>query len=266
MKRASLGLRLDMGLSATVLVVATVLALTARDLPLSAWGQLSHGARSFVTVVLPAAMAATILGVPLGLVSARVGRLSDRLVTRLLEMLGGFPSILLVALLRALVPDAPLWMSALALAVVRVPETVRLVRTQTTRFRSSDTYVAVHALGASPSRLFFRHMLPNTAGAMVSMVVVNVGVLAGVEAAMAFLGLGATNASWGAQLGQAAASGNLAAAVLPATALAATLLASYRLAEALRRWLAPPTDPFHASQFTKTSAVPSFPQNTASPS
>ena len=247
MKRASLGLRLDLGLSATVLVVATVLALTARDLPQSAWGQLSHGARSFATVVLPAAMAATLFGIPLGLLSARVGRLSDRLVTRLLEMLGGFPSILLVALLRALVPDAPLWVSALALAVVRVPETVRLVRTQTTRFRSSDAYVAIHALGAGPSHVFFRHMLPNAAGAMASMIVVNVGVLAGVEAAMSFLGLGATSASWGAQLGEAAASGNLATAVLPATALATTLLASYRLADALRRWLAPAATPLRAS-------------------
>ncbi len=240
MKRTSLRLRLDMGLSVTVLVIATGLALTAHDLPLSAWGHLSHGARSFATVVLPAALAATVLGVPLGLLSARVGRLSDRLVTRLLEMLGGFPSILLVVLLRALAPNAPLWVSALALAVVRVPETVRLVRTQTTRFRSSDTYVAVHALGASPCRLFFLHMLPNTAGAMASMIVANVGVLAGVEAAMAFLGLGATSASWGAQLGQAAASGHLAPALLPALALAATLLAAHRLAEALRLWLAPP--------------------------
>jgi peptide/nickel transport system permease protein len=265
MKRASLGLRLDIGLSATVLVGAAILALTAPDLPLSALGQLSHGARSFAIAVLPAALAATLLGIPLGLVSARVGRLSERLVTRLLEMLGGFPSILLVALLRALDPDAPLWISVLALAVVRVPETVRLVRTQTTRFRASDAYVAVHALGASRSRLFFRHMLPATAGAMASMVVVNVGVLAAVEAAMAFLGLGATSASWGAQLGQAAASGDLATAVLPTTALGATLLASYRLAEALHRWLAPEY-PFHASQFTKTSAVPSLPQNTASPS
>lgn len=228
----------DLALAAP-LAALIVLALTSGHVPDAGWGALAGGARSFLLLVLPAVAISLLAGIPLGLIAARVGRPGDRLVTRSLEMIGGFPTIVLVALLRAITPDTPLWVYAATLAIVRIPETVRLVRLLAVRFRSSDVSAAAHALGVGPARLFFRHLLPSMADALVSMSIGSVGVLLGVEAAMAFVGLGAVEASWGAQLGVAAAGGNLRDALAPFFALAITLFSFHRLGEALRRWLAP---------------------------
>lgn len=229
----------DLVLGGTVFTTLVALAIAGGQAPDAGWVSIAMGSRSFLLLVLPAVAISLFAGIPLGLIAARVGRPADRLVTRALEMIGGFPTIILVALLRAIAPDAPLWACAATLAIVRVPETVRLVRLLAVRFRSSDVSAAAHVIGVGPARLFFRHLLPNMADALVSMSIGSTGVLLGVEAAMAFVGLGAVDASWGAQIGRAAAAGNLLDALAPFLALAITLFSLHRLAEALRRRLAP---------------------------
>ena len=243
MNRAKTANRLDVGLALTLQVIAWLMALTAPDELRGPWDLLSHGARSWTVVVLPAASLATILGIPLGIVSTLITRTHARLITWLLEILGGFPSIILVALLRSLTiqSDYALPISIIALMAVRIPETVCYVRTQSLRFRSSESYLATYALGAGPARLLFNHLLPSNAPALISMTFINVGVLTGIESAMAFVGLDATQSSWGTQIGHAIAQGHIRETLTPMIALMATLFATYRLAETARRRMSPNT-------------------------
>ena len=230
-----LGRRLGFGLSIAVLLFVAVLALVPAGTEQTVWEQTVHGARALTIVVFPAAIISAVTGIALGLMSVRVGGIWDRLVSRSIEILGGFPSILIIPILRTLAPDAPMYVSVLALAVVRVPESVRSVRADAARFLFSDAYVALHALGASRLRSFFMHMLPGSIGGWASALVANVGVLAGIEAAMAFVGLGATSASWGTQLGVAAKSSNVFDAAVAGTALVVFLIAAFYLTSTLRR-------------------------------
>lgn len=224
--------------ASATLVLLVVAAVAAHALPQSSsWTRLAFGARSWLLVVAPAVVVSLAVGVPAGLLAARVGRLGDRFVTRSIEVIGGFPTIVLVALLRAMAPAAPWWIVAATLALVRVPETVRTTRLLTVRFRASEAFAAARVVGASPARIFFVHMLPGMLGSLASLAVAGMGVLVGVDAAMTFVGLGSpSNApSWGGDMARGVASGDLTAVVAPALAVAATMLASYMLAERLRR-------------------------------
>jgi len=204
--------------------------------------RLAWGTHSMLLVTVPAAAFALVFGAVLGIAAARVGRLGDRLVTRMIEVVGGFPTIILVALLRAMTPHASLWVVAATLALVRVPETVRLVRLLTVRFRASERYTAVRALGASPWRIYARHLFPSTASSLASAAVTSIGVLLGVEATMTFVGLPAPVAgpSWGGDIGRALGQGNLIATVPPACMILLTLGATFRLSERLRHRFARP--------------------------
>lgn len=228
------------GASAAI-VLAIVIAGIAGDLPGGALDRFAQGARSLLVIVVPAVLLSLLLGVPLGLVSARIGRIGDRLVTRGLEVMGGFPTIVLVALLRGAVPDASAWVVMIILSLVRLPETIRLVRVQSVRFLSSESFVGARAIGAGPIRVFFVHLVPGMAGALGSTAVVGIGIIAGVEAAMEFLGMDTPRdaPSWGSQIGEAVAAGAPGGAVLPAAALTLTLVALAGLAEVVRGALDP---------------------------
>ena len=231
--------RISIAAATAMLAAVALLAGLAHWLAeVGAWGRLALGARYLLVVVIPAVGISLLVGIPLGLIAARVGRLGDRLVTRALEIVGGFPSIVLVALLRATAPDASVWYVAAILALVRVPETVRLVRLHTIRYRTSELYVAARALGASSTRVLIRHIFPTMAGSLACSAVMSVGILIGVEAAMTFVGLGAPTdgPTWGAEIGHAVASGDLRGALAPAGALALTIVACHQLAEGVRRW------------------------------
>ena len=220
-----------------LLVLLLIAAAAAHKVPIgSNWSQLAFGARTWLLVVAPAVAISLMVGIPLGLLAARIGRLGDRLVTRLLEIIGGFPTIVLVALLRAMAPTAPFWLVAATLALVRVPETVRITRLLTVRFRTSEAFVAARVIGVAPSRIFFVHMLPTMLGSFASLAVASMGVLIGVDAAMTFVGLGAPSQdpSWGSAMAGAVKHGQLQGALAPACAVALTMLASYWVAERLR--------------------------------
>jgi len=61
---------------------------------------------------------------------------------------------------------------------------------------------SAQALGASPLRIMFRHILPNTAGSLVVATTMSIGSLILLESTLSFLGLGTQppTASWGSML------------------------------------------------------------------
>ncbi|PIE05796.1 MAG: hypothetical protein CSA75_02895 [Sorangium cellulosum] len=217
-------------------VVCLVLIGCMGTLPGPLLNGLAQGARAWLAIVLPAVAISLIVGVWLGMIAAQVGGLGDRMITRALELIGGFPTIVFVALVASMTPDASFWLVVVTLSLIRIPETVRLVRLQTVRYRSSEPYMAARAIGASPFRIFARHLIPAMAGNLGATALTGVGVIVGVEAAMSFVGLSTPypGRSWGKDIGEAMAAGKIGAALCPALALCMTMLALYRLAVGLR--------------------------------
>ena len=93
----------------------------------------------------------------------------------------------------------------MALGVAQVPLLARLVRGSVLAEKAKEYVEASHIIGDSNLNITFRQILPNCLSPIIVQASVSVGFLIIVEAALAFLGLGAQppTPAWGADLNEA---------------------------------------------------------------
>jgi peptide/nickel transport system permease protein len=143
------------------------------------------------------------VGVPIGLLAGYVGGRTDNVLMRLMDAFLTFPPLLLaVAIVGSLGPDIRNVM--LALGIVNIPIVARIVRGSTLGTREEVYVTAAQALGVSPVRLVFRHILPNVIAPIVVQMTVTFAAAIIAEASLSFLGLGAQppTPSWGRDLNE----------------------------------------------------------------
>ena len=156
---------------------------------------------------LLAALAAAVLGVALGALAGWVRGFVDLVVGRAIEATHAVPSLLLVLVLQGLAPSPGTTSLLLAIVVTRWAEFARVVRADVLRVVAMDHVTAARALGASPSRILARHVLPAVISSALVLVAFAVGAVVVIEAAVAAVGIGAIDPlSWGALLAQARSS------------------------------------------------------------
>ena len=160
-----------------------------------------YGGRSSLFVGTCAVLIGMAVGIVLGLVSGyRLGWL-DSMIMRTMDGILAFPGLVL-ALTISFALGPSLGSVIVALAVVRVPSSARLVRGQMLTLRNNEYIEAAEALGARPARVVLRHFLPN----LISIILVQASLSAGAavftEASLSFLGFGVPPPSpdWGAML------------------------------------------------------------------
>jgi peptide/nickel transport system permease protein len=188
--------------------------------------RLVHGARAAMIVGPLAVAVYLLLGVACGLGCALGGRL-DAVLKRVIALGLTFPTLFLLLALQA-VSRVSLGEIALAIALTEWPHVARLTRAEALRVARSPHVEAARALGATPARLAFRHLLPLAIAPAVGYALFGVGRAVLFESALSFLGLGVPppTPSWGELLGQAqAAGGRLPLLVAPSLAIAITVLA-----------------------------------------
>jgi peptide/nickel transport system permease protein len=201
-----------------------------------------HGARTALGLGLAGAMVLVALGVALGALAGFVGGIADSIVTRAVEALSAIPTLLLVLVVGATVEHPTAATLIWTIALTRWTELARLVRAEVLLVLGSDYVTAARALGASPSRLLRRHVLPNAVGPAIVAAAFGVASIILAEAAVDFLRVGPpdTMASWGEALGEARGhAGAWWLIVFPGMALLATLLSLNLIGEAARDALDP---------------------------
>jgi peptide/nickel transport system permease protein len=89
-----------------------------------------------------------------------------------------------------------------AIMITNVPRFMRLVRAEALALREARFIEAAHAIGATRSRIAFRHILPNVTGVILVQVSLSAASALIVIAALAFIGIGAPppEPSWGAMI------------------------------------------------------------------
>jgi peptide/nickel transport system permease protein len=201
-----------------------------------------HGARTALGLGLAGAAALVSLGVALGSLSGFAGGLIDAAVTRAVEALSAIPTLLLVLVVCALVAHPTTATLLWTIALTRWTELARLVRAEVLLVLGSDYITAARALGASPTRILRRHVLPNAIGPAIVAAAFGVASIVLAEAAVNFLRVGPpdTAASWGEALGEARAHEQAWwLIVFPGGALLSTLVALNLVGEAARSALDP---------------------------
>ena len=164
-----------------------------------------HGARSALLVALAAVGFALAVGVPLGLLAGWYGGVVDGVVSRAVDVMLAFPSVLLAVAIAAALGGGSLGTVILAVGVVIAPPFVRQVRAAVLQVKSLDYVAAARALGASDARLLFRTVLPNCVAPILVLATLNTGIAILDAAGLSFLGLGppATFPDWGVMLAKA---------------------------------------------------------------
>lgn len=138
------------------------------------------------------------VGILVGAVAGFAGGAIDELLMRVADVFLAFPSILL-ALVVAGALGPSLQNGAIAIAIAWWPAYARIVRGQVILMRDRDFVTASRTLGASPSRILFRSVLPNSLGVLKLILVLDVGFAILAAATLSFFGLGVQppDSEWG---------------------------------------------------------------------
>jgi peptide/nickel transport system permease protein len=161
------------------------------------------GARLSMQVTVFSVAAATVVGGGLGLLSGYAGGLLDLAIGRVMDVFFAFPAILLaLGIVAALGPDPN--NVIIAIAVVYTPIFVRVVRGPVLSLKARDFVEAARAIGATPTRIVLRHLLPNLLSTLVVQVSLALSWAVLTEGALSFLGLSAQPPapSWGVMLSE----------------------------------------------------------------
>lgn len=167
---------------------------TGRDI----LSRLIYGARPSLVAPAVVMLLAGIAGTFLAVSAAWFGGWWDAGVSRLLDLLFGFPGLIL-AIVAAAVFGSGLTAPVLALSIAYVPYLARILRPAALRERHLPYVEALLMQGLSPQAICLRHVVPNLAPLIVVQVVVGFGYAMLDVAAISFLGLGVQppTAEWG---------------------------------------------------------------------
>ena len=157
-----------------------------RDILVLVW----YGLRTSLTVGVVSVGLGLIVGLFLGLVAGYFRGKIDIAIGWVTDILLAFPSILL-AIAIVTVSGPSLQSAMLAVAVVQIPIYIRLTRSMVLSLREQEFVLAVQALGASPTRIIFYHILPGSLAPLVVQATLSIGTATLEAAGLGFLGLGA---------------------------------------------------------------------------
>ncbi|GAA4130694.1 ABC transporter permease [Aminobacter aganoensis] len=148
-----------------------------------------YGLRTSMGVGLFAGVVALGVGTALGLAAAYFGGRIDTLIMRLVDLMLGFPTILVALMLLALLGQG-VWKVVLALVIVQWAQFARAVRAAALVERGKEYVEAAASLGLSKPRILFGHMLPNCLPPIIVIGTLQIANAISAEATLSFLGIG----------------------------------------------------------------------------
>jgi peptide/nickel transport system permease protein len=162
------------------------------------FSRLIYGARVSVSVGLLGATLSCLLGVTVGLTAGYHGGLYEDVIMRVVDGMLSLPS-LLVALFVLFVLGSGFLNLILVFSILHWMVFARMSRGLALDARSAIYVQAAKALGASDSRIIFRHILPNILAPILVLFTLEIAILILSEASLSFLGFGVQppDPSWG---------------------------------------------------------------------
>lgn len=165
------------------------------------------GSRNTLRVSLLSVALGASVGLVIGVSSGYFRGTYDTLVQRVVDVLQGFPIIVLaLAIIATLGPSTA--NVILAIGVSISPQMARVMRSAALAVGESVYVDAARAIGARDGRIWLRHVLPNTFASFIVIATAQLGSAILIEASMSFLGIGVTEPepAWGLMLSGSAAS------------------------------------------------------------
>lgn len=163
-----------------------------------------YGARISLGVGVAAMVMTMTIGVSIGLGAGFFGGAIDFALMRFTDIMLALPGLLLaMAIVVILRPS--LFSILLVIGLVSWTQIARVVRAEALSMSQRDFVIAAHTLGAPPTRLIARHVLPNVMPTIVVMAALSTSGTLLLDAGLSFLGLGVPppTPSWGRMIDEA---------------------------------------------------------------
>jgi peptide/nickel transport system permease protein len=169
------------------------------------FAQLVYGTRSSLAVALLSASLAMAAAVLVGVLPALVGGLADAVSNRMTVFLLALPGLPLIVLIGSLAGNRRAAV-IVVIGLLGIAPNARVLRSQTLTLRERGFVAAAQGFGGGPIYVLRRHLVPGL-GSLIAVGFVNwAGLAIGLEAGLAFLGLGnPSGISWGLMLNRALA-------------------------------------------------------------
>ena len=209
-----------------------------RDLFVRVW----IGARISLLIGLVGAFIELVIGTIYGGISGFKGGTVDNLMMRVVDILWSIPEVVIMILL-IMVMGPGLLTVILAISALHWLPMARIVRGQILQIKEQEFVLAAKTLGASPSRLIGKHLIPNVVGPIIVRLTFSIPGAIFFEAFLSFIGMGVPQplASWGtlAATGQRAIMAQPHLLLFPSAAISLAILSFNMLGDGLRDALDP---------------------------
>jgi peptide/nickel transport system permease protein len=147
------------------------------------------GGRVSLLIGVLAATVASLVGTSVGAVAGYYGGALDNLLMRGTDVAYAIPTLPLL-IVASSYTHAAVGSTVLIIGLLSWMTTARIVRAEVLSIREQEYVEAARAIGASPSRILGRHVLPNVLGPVIVGATLGVGNAIMTESALSFLGLG----------------------------------------------------------------------------
>ncbi|RZU66072.1 peptide/nickel transport system permease protein [Microterricola gilva] len=149
-----------------------------------------YGAIQSLSGALVAVGVGLVLGTAIGVIAGSTGGVLDAILMRIVDVLLSIPGLLLALSIIILLGFGTI-NAAIAVGIGSVAAFARLSRSEVVRVRRSDYVEAAFGSGGRYVAVLWRHVLPNSLGAVVSLAALQFGVAILAISTLGFLGYGA---------------------------------------------------------------------------
>jgi peptide/nickel transport system permease protein len=156
------------------------------------FSQVLRGTQRSLEIATFVSVSSTIVGTIYGAISGYAGGVVDSIMMRIVDLFLTFPIIAVAAVLTHNIgPKANGWFwISVILASLTWPYVGRVVRGNALAIREKEYIEAAHALGASRTRVVFRHVVPNVISVVIVIFTILVATSILAETALSFVGFG----------------------------------------------------------------------------
>jgi peptide/nickel transport system permease protein len=149
-----------------------------------------YGGRIDLAIAFGATSVTLVGGTIIGLVAGYLGGRVDAVLMRLVDLFFAFPFLVLIIAIVAMLGPS-IFNMFIAIWITSWVAYARIMRAQTIVAKKQQYVLAARALGYRPTRVMFRHILPNMASAVIIFSMVDAVGNIILAASLGFLGLGA---------------------------------------------------------------------------
>ncbi|ENK1244821.1 ABC transporter permease [Clostridium sporogenes] len=168
--------------------------MLGRDLFARVW----KGGRVSIIIGILGTIIEMTIGVIYGGISGYFGGIVDDIMMRIVEILLSVPYLIVVIIISLILGKGVISL-VIAMTITGWCGMARIIRGQILQIREQEYVLAAQALGARPSRVIKKHLLPNTIGILIVNITLDVPSFIFGEAFLSYIGLGiqSPNTSWG---------------------------------------------------------------------